>query len=98
MQLLLSLNCVHKESAAALSISTTSIRRHGLMLSEYFQTKTKTIMQKVASVSVMFDEASDIQMYKHLNIVVNVSIYLLVHICFRCYIILYVYTCFLLHT
>ena len=32
-------------------------------------------MQKVASVSLMFDEASDIQMYKHLNIFVNVSAY-----------------------
>jgi hypothetical protein len=32
-------------------------------------------MQKVASVSLMFDEASDIQMYKHLNIFVNVSTY-----------------------
>ncbi len=74
-QLLVSLNCVQKDNALALAISTTSIRRHGLTLSQYFQTKTKQIMSKVASVSVMFDEASDIQMYKHLNIFVNVSTY-----------------------
>ena len=74
-QLLVSLNCVQKDNALALAISTTSIRRHGLTLSQYFQTKTKQIMSKVASVSVMFDEASDIQMYKHLNSFVNVSTY-----------------------
>jgi hypothetical protein len=30
-------------------------------------------MDIVASASIMFDEASDIQMHKHLNVVVNVS-------------------------
>ena len=55
---------MNKDNASALAISSTSIRRHGLTLSEYFQTKT---------VSVMFDEASDIQMHKHLNDFVNVS-------------------------
>jgi hypothetical protein len=75
LQYLAALNCVNKDNASALAISSTSIRRHGLTLSEYLQTKTKTILQKVASVSVMFDEASDIQMHKHLNVFVNVSTY-----------------------
>ena len=30
-------------------------------------------MQNVISASIVFDEASDIQMYKHLNVFVNVS-------------------------
>jgi len=30
-------------------------------------------MEHVASASIMFDEASDIQMHKHLNVFVNVS-------------------------
>ena len=89
-QLLVSLNCVQKDNASALSISTTSIRRHGLTLSQYFQTKTKQIMSKVASVSVMFDEASDIQMYKHLNIFVNVSTYKCL-ICYHVLIMLVLY-------
>ena len=33
-------------------------------------------MEGVASVSIMFDEASDIQMHKHLNVFVNVSVFL----------------------
>ena len=73
LQLLQSLNCVAQESVRELSISPTSIRRFGLNLSADIHRKTIAIMGKVASVSVMFDEASDIQMYKHLNIFVNVS-------------------------
>jgi hypothetical protein len=53
--------------------STTSIRRHGLLLAKYIQNKTMENMAKAASISVMFDEAADIQMHKHLNIFVNVS-------------------------
>lgn len=33
------------------------------------------MMENVVSVSIMFDEASDIQMNKHLNIFVNVRYY-----------------------
>ena len=71
-QLLQCMNCVGND-VASLSISTTSIRRHGLLLAKYIQNKTMEKMAKVASISVMFDEASDIQMHKHLNIFVNVS-------------------------
>ena len=35
-------------------------------------------MDGVSSVSIMFDEASDIQMHKHLNVFVNVSIFVCV--------------------
>ncbi len=73
LQLLQSLNCVAQDSVPDLSISPTSIRRFGLKLSTDIHSKTIAIMGKVASVSIMFDEASDIQMYKHLNIFVNVS-------------------------
>ena len=75
-QLYVSLHCVEKpDKIADISISKSSIQRHGLTLATYFQKKTKNMLQKVASVSLMFDEASDIQMYKHLHIFVNVSSY-----------------------
>jgi hypothetical protein len=48
--------------------------------SKYIQDKTMQKMAKVASVSVMFDEASDIQMHKHLNIFVNVSTSITFHL------------------
>ncbi len=82
---------MNKDNASALAISSTSIRRHGLTLSEYFQTKTKTILQKVASVSVMFDEASDIQMHKHLNVFVNVSTKALTLFYLYCNKVFYIY-------
>jgi hypothetical protein len=63
---------VNPGSAAALSISRTSIQRNGLKLSGYIQAKTKALLAKCISVSLMFDEASDIQMNQHLNVFVNV--------------------------
>ena len=63
---------MHTVSSATVSISSTSIRRHGLALSQDIQTKTKQLMANVVSASLMFDEASDIQMNKHLNLFVNV--------------------------
>jgi hypothetical protein len=59
-------------AATALAISESSIRRHGLTLCKEIQTQTKNLMDKVISWSLMFDEASDIQMHKHLNIFVNI--------------------------
>ncbi len=58
--------------AASLPISRTSIQRNGLKLSGYTQAKTKALLAKGISVSLMFDEASDIQMNQHLNVFVNV--------------------------
>ena len=60
------------DAATALSISTTSIRRHGIAICKDIGTKTKHLMANVVSASLMFDEASDIQMSKHLNMFVNV--------------------------
>ena len=59
-------------SAAAMHISKTSCSRYGVNISKYLQAKTVNVMEGVASVSIMFDEASDIQMHKHLNVFVNV--------------------------
>jgi hypothetical protein len=75
MQLLQSLNCVDKDAVVNLSSSKTTCARHGLALCDYFKGRTITMMENVVSVSIMFDEASDIQMNKHLNIFVNVRYY-----------------------
>ena len=63
-------------SAAAMHISKQSCSRYGVNISKYLQAKTVNVMEGVASVSIMFDEASDIQMHKHLNVFVNVSFFL----------------------
>ncbi len=39
---------------------------------KYIQTKTVQVLEHVANAPIMFDEASDIQMHKHLNVFVNV--------------------------
>ena len=75
MQLLQSLNCIDKVAVADLSLSRqTTCARNGLALCDYFKGKTLQMMANVAAVSIMFDEASDIQMHKHLNIFVNVRL------------------------
>jgi hypothetical protein len=72
MQLLQALNCVDKDLARDLSLSRPTCASHGLALCDYFKGKTIKMMENVASVSIMFDEPSDIQMHKHLNVFVNV--------------------------
>ncbi len=47
-------------SAAAMHISKQSCSRYGVNISKYLQAKTVNVMEGVASVSIMFDEASDI--------------------------------------
>ncbi len=76
MQLLLlqSLNRTDKVEVADLSLSRQTCARNGLALCDYFQGKTLQMMANVAAVSIMFDEASDIQIHKHLNIFVNVRL------------------------
>jgi hypothetical protein len=69
-----SLNCIDKVAVADLSLSRQTCARNGLAICEYFKGKTKQMMANVAAVSIMFDEASDIQMHKHLNIFVNVRL------------------------
>jgi hypothetical protein len=64
VQLLQSLNCVDKSAVAYLSSSKTTCARHGLALCEYLKGKSVRMMENVASISIMFDEASDIQMHK----------------------------------
>ena len=59
--------------AATLHLSRQSCARYGLQLCTYIHKKTVEQMPIVISASIMFDEASDIQMYKHLNVFVNVS-------------------------
>jgi hypothetical protein len=75
VQLLQSLNCVDKNAVVHLRSSKTTCARHGVALCEYFKGKTITMMENVVSISIMFDEASDIQMHKHLNVFVNVRYY-----------------------
>ena len=58
--------------------SKQSCSRYGLNISKYLQGKILNVMDGVSSVSIMFDEASDIQMHKHLNVFVNVSIFVCV--------------------
>jgi hypothetical protein len=72
VQLLQALNCVDKDMAKDLSLSRPTCASRGLVLCDYFKGKTIKMMENVASVSIMFDEASDIQMHKHLNVFVNV--------------------------
>jgi hypothetical protein len=74
MQLLQSLNGTDKVAVADLSLSRQTCARKGLALCDYFKGKTSQMMANVAAVSIMFDEASDIQMHKHLNIFVNVKL------------------------
>ncbi len=68
-------------SAAAMHTSKQSCSRYGLNISKYLQAKTVNVMEGVAGVSIMFDEASDIQMHKHLNVFVNVSIVFVLYFC-----------------
>jgi hypothetical protein len=67
------MNCVNKDMAATLHLSRQSCARYGLQLCTYIHDKTVQQMQNVASASIMFDEASDIQMHKHSHVFVNVS-------------------------
>ena len=62
-----------QKSAGSLSITRSSISRHGLAIADDLVKKTKLLMVSVVSASLMFDEASDIQMSKHLNMFLNVS-------------------------
>lgn len=61
-----------QKSAGSLSITRSSISRHGLAIADDLVKKTKLLMVSVVSASLMFDEASDIQMSKHLNMFLNV--------------------------
>ena len=61
-----------QKSAGSLSITRSSISRHGLAIADDIVKKTKLLMVSVVSASLMFDEASDIQMSKHLNMFFNV--------------------------
>ena len=61
-----------QKSAGSLSITRSSISRHGLAIADDIVKKTKLLMVSVVSASLMFDEASDIQMSKHLNMFLNV--------------------------
>ena len=61
-----------QNSADSLSITRSSISRHGLAIADDLVKKTKLLMVSVVSASLMFDEASDIQMSKHLNMFLNV--------------------------
>ncbi len=72
VQLLQALICVDKDLAKDLRLSRPICASHGLVLCDYFKGKTVKMMENVAFVSLMFDEASDIQMHKHLNVFVNV--------------------------
>jgi hypothetical protein len=63
VQLFQALNCVDKDLAKDLSLSRPTCASHGLVLCDYFKGKTVKMMEKVASVSIMLDEASDIQMH-----------------------------------
>jgi hypothetical protein len=60
------------KSASSLSITRSSISRHGIAIANDIVKKTKHLMASVVSASLMFDEASDIQMSKHLNMFLNV--------------------------
>ncbi len=60
------------KSAGSLSITRSSISRHGIAIANDIVKKTKNLMASVVSASLMFDEASDIQMSKHLNMFLNV--------------------------
>jgi hypothetical protein len=63
---------VDVKSAGSLSITRSSISRHGIAIANDIVKKTKNLMASVVSASLMFDEASDIQMSKHLNMFLNV--------------------------
>jgi hypothetical protein len=71
--LLKSLHCVDAKPAAALRLSPRSIARYGLAIASEIEKNTALVTENAVSASIMFDEASDIQMHKKLNIFVNVS-------------------------
>jgi hypothetical protein len=50
-----------------------SIARYGLAIANEIEKYTALVTENAVSASIMFDEASDIQMHKKLNIFVNVS-------------------------
>ena len=59
--------------ASSLHLSRRSIARYGLAIGKQFEKDTTSAMENAVSASIMFDEASDIQMNKKLNVFVNVS-------------------------
>jgi hypothetical protein len=58
---------------SSLHLSRRSIARYGLAIGKQFEKDTTSAMENAVSASIMFDEASDIQMNKKLNVFVNLS-------------------------
>jgi hypothetical protein len=54
-------------------LSRRSVVRYRLAIAKQFEKDTISAMEDAVSASIMFDEASDIQMNKKLNVFVNVS-------------------------
>ena len=71
--MLKALHCVDTKQATALHLSARSVARYGLATANEIEKETTLLIEKAVSLSIMFDEASDIQMHKKLNIFINVS-------------------------